>query len=64
MPPDQPNNPGREDELAALLCLALDGTDADRVRYLVQFIDLRKAQHREADLDRLREAGIGPVWTL
>lgn len=51
-------------EFQDLLCLALDGTDADRVRYLVQFIALRQDQDLEADLARIREAGIGPVWTL
>jgi hypothetical protein len=51
-------------ELDDLLCIALDGADTDRVRYLVQFIALRQDQDREADLARIREAGIGPVWTL
>lgn len=51
-------------ELDDLLCIALDGVDADRVRYLIQFMALRQDPNRDADLARLRETGIGPVTAL
>lgn len=44
-----------EQELDDLLCLALDGTDADRVRYLVQLLAMRQDPRSDADHARLRE---------
>ncbi len=42
-------------ELDDLLCIALDGVDTDRVRYLVQFLALRQDPSTDADRARLRE---------
>lgn len=53
-----------ESELADLLCIALDGADTDRVRFMIQLLALRQDPRRDADLARLREAGIGPVTVL
>ncbi|PJI55966.1 hypothetical protein CTI14_00585 [Methylobacterium radiotolerans] len=42
-------------ELDDLLCIALDGADADRVRYLIKFMALRQDPRSDADHARVRE---------
>lgn len=58
-------DPG-DDDLAALLCLALDTaeTDATRIRLLATLAFMRLDVDRDADLDRLRAAGPQKVTVL
>lgn len=52
--------PGQEDELAALLALALDGTDETRLRLMTRWLLMRQDVDRVADLERLRQSGMLP----
>lgn len=56
--------PQDEDELAALLAMALDdGADPVRLRLMTALIMLRHDEDREIDLDRLRTAITIPTVT-
>lgn len=69
MPPDPNPNPGQdkaEDELAALLCMALDGAAADPVRLslLTRLALLLYEPDREAGLERIRQSANQTVTRL
>lgn len=57
MPPDEPSDLNQDDELAALLCLALDGAADDPVRLvlLTQLAFFLHEPDREADLEKMRQ---------
>jgi hypothetical protein len=60
-----PQDPG-DDDMVALLCLALDTAAADetRLRLLTTLALMRLDVDRDADLDRLRTAGPQRVTVL
>lgn len=59
-------DPGKEDELAALLCMALDGAAADPVRLslLTRLALFLHEPDREADLERIRRTANQTVTRL
>lgn len=63
---DKPPIPVQEDELAALLCIALDGAAADPVRLslMTRLALFLHEPDREADLERLRQGANQTVTRL